>query len=113
MSKPIKRPWYVVAKQRAKELKISQQRIADELRVSKGTVSHWFKGRNRARLETIQRIAQVLDTTLTELVSEDPYFLTEDKERDLIDLYRQIPEEKRHEAAKLLAAYFSVSEEKQ
>jgi transcriptional regulator with XRE-family HTH domain len=111
MSKSVNRPWYAVAKQLGKEKGITQQQVADACGVTKGAVSQWYSGGNRPRLETIQRIAQVLGTTLTELVSEDPYFLTEDKEREIIDLYRQIPKEKQEEAAKLLAAFFSLSQQ--
>jgi transcriptional regulator with XRE-family HTH domain len=111
MSNKVKRPWYEVAKKLGKERKVTQQRIADELGVTKAAVTHWYNGTNRPRLETIQRIAQLLGTTLTELVSEDPYFLTEEAERNFIDLYRQVPKEKQEEAARLIAAFFDLSKE--
>lgn len=113
MSKANSRPWYVVAKKLGKERKITQQAIADALGVSKGAVSLWYSGTNRPRLETIQRIAQMLGSTVTELIAEDPYFITEEEERQLIDLFRQLPPEKQQEAKEYLAFKLNLTQEKQ
>lgn len=113
MSKPNSRPWYEVAKKLGKERNVTQQSIADALGVTKAAVSHWYSGKNRPRLETIQRIAQMLGTTVTELIAEDPYFITEEQERQLIDLFRQLPPEKQQEIREYLAFKLTVSQEKQ
>ena len=103
------RYWYDVAKERAKELGITYEGIAEELGVAKSTVGHWLTGRNRPRLDTLKRIAKVLDMPVMTMISEDAYFLVEEDERALVDVFRLIPPDQRAHAAAMLEAYAQAS----
>ena len=102
------RPWNEVAKAMALEKGITYQEIANAVGCTKGAVSHWFNAVNRPRIETIRKIAKVLGTTITELVQEDAYFLTDDTERELIDLLRSVKtDEQRKEFIRLASAFMA------
>ncbi|MBB1074501.1 helix-turn-helix transcriptional regulator [Rhodoferax sp. 4810] len=100
-----KKYWYQVATERRKALGITYEQIAAALGVSKSTVGHWFTGRNRPLFDTIREIAKVLDTTVAELTSEDPYFVTDDLERDILYCVRETPPEYRKQLANVVKAY--------
>jgi transcriptional regulator with XRE-family HTH domain len=99
------KPWYQVARARAKTLGITYQAMADILDVSKSTVGHWLTGRNQARLDTIARIAQVLDCSVQSLLADDAYYLSDPGERALIDQVRELPPEYRIQAVAMLRAF--------
>ena len=99
------RPWYQVARERARELGMSYQDIADRIGVQKATVGHWMTGRNRPRLEQIARIAEVLQTTVPALVAEDAYYITDDTERAILDAVREVPPEYRAQVVRLIGAF--------
>ena len=50
-----------MAKARMKELKITQESLAERLGVTQGAVAHWLSGRREPDLETISRVLAVLD----------------------------------------------------
>jgi phage repressor protein C with HTH and peptisase S24 domain len=52
--------WNVLAKARMKELKITQEGLAEKLGVTQGAIAHWFSGRREPDLATITRILDVL-----------------------------------------------------
>jgi transcriptional regulator with XRE-family HTH domain len=91
--------WYIVAKAVAADRKVGYQQLADRLGVAKSTVGHWLTGRNGATLDVIMEVARALDVPVTELIADDAYYLTDERERDLIDRYRKIPPELRRHAA--------------
>jgi len=98
------RPWYDIARARARELNLTYQVIADRMGVSKATVGHWLTGRNQPRIETIKGMAVILSMPVSELIGEDPYFLTEQDERTLVDAYRALNPAQRAQAAAILRA---------
>ena len=104
------RPWFLVARERAKELGMSYQDIADRIGVQKATVGHWMTGRNRPRLEQIARIAAVLQTTVPALVADDAYYITDDTERAILDAVRQVPAEYRSQVVRLIGAFSAALE---
>jgi len=88
---------------------MSYQDVADYLGVHKSAVGHWFTGRYRCPLDTIQRIATLLQTTVTELIAEDPYFITDDTERAVIDQLRSVPAEYRDQLKRMIDAFVASS----
>lgn len=52
--------WNLVAKARMKELKVTQESLAEKLGVTQGAVAHWLSGRREPDLETIGRILSIL-----------------------------------------------------
>jgi len=107
-----KTPWYQIAKQRAKDRGLGYQAIADYLGVHKSAVGHWFTGRYRCPFETIQRIAVLLDTTVTELIAEDPYYITDDNERAIIDSVRNVPADQREQLRRMIEAFAAPASDK-
>lgn len=100
-----KRRWHEIANQHRKRLKLRYEDIAERLDVSKATVGHWFTGRTVPRLETLRRLAPMLQTTVTELIEEDPYFVTDPTERAIIDAVREVPPAYRQQAARMLQSF--------
>lgn len=100
--------WYDIARTRALQVGLSYAEIADRLGVSKSTVGHWLTGRNQARIDTIRRIASVLDVPVSTLIEADAYYLTDETERKLIDQLRQAPPEARKHVAAMIAAYLAT-----
>ena len=99
------RRWHEIANPIRKNKGLTYGVIADSLGVNKSTVGHWFTGRTVPRLSTIRRLAKMLDTSVTELIEEDPYFVTDQEERAFLDRLREVPKENRAQAEKLLAAF--------
>lgn len=52
--------WNLVAKARMKDLKVTQESLAEKLGVTQGAVAHWLSGRREPDLETIGRILAIL-----------------------------------------------------
>ena len=97
--------WYDKAKEIAHRKGITYQQIADRLGVEKATVGHWMVGRNQARIDQIRKIAMALDTTLTELVNDDPCYVEDSTERRILETIRELPAEYRAQAETMLRAF--------
>ncbi len=54
-----------------KEKKVTQIKLAQSLDVDQSTVSKWEKGHSAPSVQTLKKIAQLLDCTVDELVRED------------------------------------------
>lgn len=52
--------WTLLAKAKMKELKLTQERLAEILGVTQGAVAHWLGGRREPDLQTIAAILNVL-----------------------------------------------------
>ena len=99
------KPWYQVARARAKTLGITYEAMGEALGVAKSTVGHWLTGRNEARMDTIVRIAKVLDCSVQSLLADDAYYLSDPDERTLIDQVRELPPAYRSQAVAMLRAF--------
>jgi transcriptional regulator with XRE-family HTH domain len=53
-----------------KQKQMTQQELADQLGVSKVTVSYWCNNQTVPSLETLKKIATLLKVKLTELIKE-------------------------------------------
>jgi transcriptional regulator with XRE-family HTH domain len=95
-------PWYVVATRLRKEQKLTLQKIADHLGVAKSTVGHWLTGHNPAPLLAIQEIALMLGTTEIKLLADDPFYISDPVEQDLIKKLRDVPDEQRDVVLQML-----------
>ena len=88
--------------------KVKQQDIADRLGVNKSTVSSWFRGRYQPAMKDLERIAKMLNMTLAELVSEDDALARNDVELQVLRAVRNVPDQKRKEAADLIKAVLAT-----
>jgi len=76
--------------------------LAERLGVTEGAVSHWETRRRLPSIEQVERIAVALEVDVAELVAGDPAFATSDQEQAVLTLFRQIPDEQRELALRLL-----------
>lgn len=98
------RSWQLVAKARMATLGISQQHLANKLGPSKATISNWFTGRHQAPLKYLGKIADMLDMTLAELLSEDDSLARNKVELDTLRLLRDLPPDQVQAAGAMIAA---------
>jgi transcriptional regulator with XRE-family HTH domain len=96
--------WYEVANDIRRQKGITLQDIANALNVTEGAVGHWLRGRRDVRYETIKRIANVLNVPVTTLTENDPNFARTDDERNLLDKFREIPDEKKADLLRIIEA---------
>ena len=67
------------------------------------SVYSWLNGNREPGLEIIRKIArEALKVSVGELIEDDPYYLTDDKERELIDQFRNMDPEERQLWASLI-----------
>ena len=52
--------------------KLTQEKLANLLGVSRSTVAMWEIGESNPRVSTLKKLAMVLDCTVDELLQEDP-----------------------------------------
>jgi transcriptional regulator with XRE-family HTH domain len=77
---------------------ILQRDIVENLGVTKGTVSSWFRGRYPPPTEQLKRIAEMLEMTLAELLSEDDALARNSVELSILRHTRRVPAEKLDQA---------------
>lgn len=64
--------WFEAADKRRESLGITHEDIAKELGLSRGAVSHYFRGRNQPSIAHLRKIAQMLKWSIEDLLSGDP-----------------------------------------
>ena len=68
MNKHTHNEWIARAKQRMKEMGITQEKLGDELGVTRMTISHYMTGRRQPSFEQIDLIAALLKMESAELL---------------------------------------------
>jgi transcriptional regulator with XRE-family HTH domain len=96
--------WYTKAKTILKQKGMRYIDIAQALGVTESAVGHYLTGRREPTLEVIRKIAGMCGMSLSELVGEDPRFVVDEKEKQLIDLIRQLSEPEKQAALKIIKA---------
>jgi len=84
----------IVAKRR-KQVGLSQEKLAEQVGISRGTIAQLETGIiNWPRLDTLQRIADALQTTIPWLLREAGIVpaVDEELEREIAELVEQVPE---------------------
>lgn len=76
--------------------------VADELGVGESAVGHYLNGRREPSLNQIRVIARMAGVSMSELVGEDDYFLVDKYERSLIDGFRNLSEQEREIAVRMV-----------
>ena len=73
------------------ERRITQADIAQRMKLTPSTVSDWYNGKNYPRVDAMQRLAELLDVSMRDLIAENGLgdVLSFD-ERHIIDLYRKL-----------------------
>ncbi len=90
------------------ERRINQMDIANALRITPSTVSDWYLGKKYPRVDTMQRLADLLDvpmSRLTTAVSTASIDEISEAERRLIQAYRAADETAQKYALEMLLAH--------
>jgi DNA-binding transcriptional regulator YdaS (Cro superfamily) len=82
--------------------KMTYEKMAPLLNVSRSTVHAWLSGRNAVTPEEVEAIAKVLGVSQMELLSGDAYWLRDDEEKAWISYWRSLPDDQRQALAKTL-----------
>lgn len=95
--------WRTKAKRMLRAAGISHQAVADRLEITQSAVSHKLNGRREASIEEIQVIAEMLGVSVVVLIEDDPKFARNPDEEKLIDHFRNMSEDDRVMALKMMA----------
>jgi transcriptional regulator with XRE-family HTH domain len=72
---------------------------------SESAAYSWLNGNREPTLDVIRRIAkECLGVSIGELIEDDPYFVTDEYERELIDGFRELDKEQQDLFRQLIAA---------
>lgn len=80
--------------------------VSRAIGVSTGLLSDWTKGRSYPRMDKIQKLADFFGIQKSDLVEDNNFAKDEisDKQQQVLDLFRQIPDDKKNFAIKMLEA---------
>lgn len=67
---------------------LSQKEIADQLGISKGSITNWLSGFNSPNIETLAKLCQILGVKMSEMLN-DKIEITQ-SEKDLLDNYNKL-----------------------
>lgn len=98
------RTWFERMKYLVKQAGLTQDDVAELLGVTSPAVNHYFNGRRTPSIRQIKTIAEALGMSVSELIGDTAYFVTDEKEKDLIDTIRSLPQHQQEVALTLLKA---------
>lgn len=79
--------------------------IARTTESSESAAYSWLNGNREPTLEVIRRIArECLGVSIGELIEDDPYFVTDEHEREIIDGFHDLDKEQQDLFRQLIAA---------
>lgn len=110
MSKP-PTPWNVKARQLMRQKKMTGVKLAELIGKAGPTVSQYLSGQRMPPLPVLQEIANVLETTVSYLVEDDPAFAVTPEEQQAIKSLRKIPTEQIEIALRLLQSMEKTDED--
>lgn len=87
-------PWYKKARDALKRRGVRYIDLAVVLGCTEGAVGHYLNGRREPSVETLRTIAEQAGLALSEMVGDDPRFIADEHEKQLIDVFRQLPADK-------------------
>jgi transcriptional regulator with XRE-family HTH domain len=98
------RQWWEILRADFKAKRITNATIAAELGVSEGAVGHWLRGFREPTVDVIAKLCAIAGRSVAEVMSSDPYWISNPTERALIDAWRAMPEDQRQAFAVLAAS---------
>lgn len=104
MMKGMDTPWFKKAKQIARDRGLLQVELAARMGVSQTAISNWLSGKRSPKPAELQRLAGVIGVSLNELFSDDAAYVTDRAEVEIISLLREMDEEQRETAMRLVKA---------
>lgn len=91
---------------------VEQADIVAALNITASTVSDWVKGKSYPRVDAMQRIAEFLKVSISDLTSDDSdndrFVLTDEDEIELIEMFRRLGRRRKHE---IMTKMYELDEE--
>ena len=94
--------WHQKAKEALKAKGIRYIDLAATLNCTESPVGHWLNGRREPDVETLRIIAREAGLSLSEMVGDDPRFVGDKAEKQLIDAFRSLTESQKNNILALI-----------
>lgn len=89
------RSWWQTLRADFKRLGMTNAQVAAHMGVTEGAVSHWLRGFREPSVDVIARLCALAGRSVAEVMSDEPYWITNPTERALLDVWRNMPDEQR------------------
>ena len=99
--------WAIKARQALKQKGITFKDVGVELGLSESMVSRQLAGKRNVNMRQIKVYTRMLGMSLSELIGEDAVFITDDKQLKAVELIKEIPEDKKELALRMLEAFLN------
>ena len=104
-----KKRWYEKVKAKMAELGISYSDLAARLsengiETAKSTVGAWMVGRNEPSLAVIKEIGGILGMSVSEIISEEKFFIRDPVLRQIVERLESMSEDERKAVLKFLSS---------
>ena len=99
-----KMKWNEKARMAMKQLGITFKDAGGELGISESAVGHQLNARRSVSIKQIRIYAKMLNMSVSELVGDDALFISDENQIKAVEILKEIPEEKRELALKMLEA---------
>jgi len=101
--------WYDRARGLLKEKGFTYVDIAKELGYSKSGVGHYLTGTREPSIQQIKDIAKLCGVSVSELLGDDALFISDEREKKLIELFRSADKSERDYLYKIVSAMHEQS----
>lgn len=96
--------WHIRARHLIKERGLRYIDVAQALGVTESAVGHYLNGRREPTIAIMRKLAAMCGISLSELVGEDPRFVVDEQEKQLVDLIRSLSDAEKAAALKIIRA---------
>ncbi len=94
--------WTDRAKQGLKRKGYVYKDLAAVLNVTEGAASHYLNGAREPSINQVKEIAKMIDLSVSELLGDDAVFISDKKQIEALTIIKQLPEDKKEIALRLL-----------
>ena len=94
--------WWRILRADFRRMGVTHAQLAVEFNVAESTVNAWLRGSREPSVDTIKRLATKAGRSVAEIMAHDPWWVTNPEERDMLEAWRAMPQERR-DAIRLLA----------
>ena len=102
--------WVIKARSAMKDQGITFKQMGQYQGISESAVSHQLNGKRGVTVRQIRIYAEVLGMSLSELVGEDAVFVSDQKQLEALELFKDIPKDQQEIAIKMLQALTKSSQ---
>ena len=87
----------------------TMQDLAVRIGVKQPAVSLYLSGKREPTISQIKEMAKMLDMSLSELLGDDATFIADKKQIEALEEFKQIPDDKKEIAIKLLRSLQEIN----